>query len=128
MAVTPCLFKARVGDSQCPPDRLPAHAPTGLPTGVAIDDPQIVAPRAGCLTVGNRPAQPDRVTVITAQPHLESGDRVRLRADLGGFFWPRIRRGTTGIIIAPAADSRYRVHLTGDNDTELVPGDLLELA
>jgi hypothetical protein len=68
------------------------------------------------------------VAVVVPQPRLDSGDRVRLRADLGGFFRPRVRRGTTGIVVAPADDSRYWVHFTGDNDTELVRRDLLELA
>ncbi len=59
------------------------------------------------------------------QPDLEPGDRVRVRDDLGGFFRPRVRRGTVGIVIARTDDSRLAVSFQGHDLVELVDPDQL---
>ena len=70
----------------------------------------------------------DQVPDTDPRPRWETGDRVRLREDLGGFFRPRVRRGTDGIVVALAEDRSVWVRFDGDKYTELVPPDQLDRA
>jgi hypothetical protein len=52
---------------------------------------------------------------------FELGDRVLAAEDLGGFLWPKVRRGSSGIVIGLGPLTTIVVHFCGRHTMRVEP-------
>jgi hypothetical protein len=57
----------------------------------------------------------------------ELGDRVLAAEDLGGFLWPKVRRGSSGIVIGHGPLRTIIVHFAGRHTMRVEPEVLIAL-
>jgi hypothetical protein len=72
--------------------------------------------------VEHRTADPG---TITCGRRFELGDRVRATEDVGGFWWPKVRRGSPGIVVGWGPRSTVLVHFNRTHTLAVEPGSII---